>query len=333
LNELKPKKKKMTLSAVIRYVFGLFFLLIGIVSLFDGDSEILPGIFSILIGVVSTPAIADPLESKLNVSPSAPLRVIIVFCLFMAIGATADPVEHTTDSNKVLITAPVTSNNGTTALSVPASTETPEVTPAETPDNKGTLNIVTSPTGAIVTVDGISQGLSPVNGLSVDEGNHIVDLYLSGYNPKTLTVYIKNSDTKTISWTFTPYVDPAPTPVETPEVTQTETPEVTPTETPEVTPTETPEVTPTETPEVTPTEAPPSEPIETQVTASDSPSITTSNTIDTNSGLLYASSESDVYHAAWCGYVKRIKPENLITFNSVQEAEANGYRACKKCGG
>lgn len=309
MNELKPKKKKMTLSAVIRYVFGLFFLLIGIVSLFDGDSEILPGIFSILIGVVSTPAIADPLESKLNVSPSAPLRVIIVFCLFMAIGATADPVEHTTDSNKVLITAPVTSNNGTTALSVPASTETPEVTPAETPDNKGTLNIVTSPTGAIVTVDGISQGLSPVNGLSVDEGNHIVDLYLSGYNPKTLTVYIKNSDTKTISWTFTPYVDPAPTPVETPEVT------------------------PTETPEVTPTEAPPSEPIETQVTASDSPSITTSNTIDTNSGLLYASSESDVYHAAWCGYVKRIKPENLITFNSVQEAEANGYRACKKCGG
>ena len=317
LNELKPKKKKMTLSAVIRYVFGLFFLLIGIVSLFDGDSEILPGIFSILIGVVSTPAIADPLESKLNVSPSAPLRVIIVFCLFMAIGATADPVEHTTDSNKVLITAPVTSNNGTTALSVPASTETP--------DNKGTLNIVTSPTGAIVTVDGISQGLSPVNGLSVDEGNHIVDLYLSGYNPKTLTVYIKNSDTKTISWTFTPYVDPAPTPVETPEVTQTETPEVTPTEAPEVTP--------TETPEVTPTEAPPSEPIETQVTASDSPSITTSNTIDTNSGLLYASSESDVYHAAWCSYVKRIKPENLITFNSVQEAEANGYRACKKCGG
>ncbi|MPM29544.1 hypothetical protein SDC9_76084 [bioreactor metagenome] len=317
MNELKPKKKKITLSAVIRYIFGLFFLLVGIVSLFDGNSEILPGIFSILIGIVSTPAIADPLESKLNVSPSAPLRVIIVFCLFMAIGATADPVEQTTDSNQEFVSAPVTSDNGTTTLSVPASTETSELTTTPeavtTSDNIGILNIITNPTGAIVTVDGVSQGLSPVNDLSVDEGNHVIDLYLSGYNPKTLTVYVMSSDTKTIDWTFTPYVDSSPTE------------------------TKTSEVTPTETPEVTPTETPKSEPAETQVTTSDSESVSTtntgSNTIDTNSELLYASSESDVYHASWCSYVERIKPENLITFDSVQAAEKAGYRACKKCGG
>ena len=58
-----------------------------------------------------------------------------------------------------------------------------------------------------------------------------------------------------------------------------------------------------------------------------------SNTIDKDSKLLYASLKSDVYHSAGCQFVKRIKPENLITFNSQKEAEAAGYRACKVCGG
>ncbi len=93
----------------------------------------------------------------------------------------------------------------------PASTEE---TVMETPDNKGTLDVLTSPTGASVTVDRVSQGSSPVKGLSVDEGKHTVDLYLSGYNPKTLTVYVTSSDTKTIDWNFTPYVEPNPTTTE-----------------------------------------------------------------------------------------------------------------------
>lgn len=95
----------------------------------------------------------------------------------------------------------------------PASTEE---TVKETPDNKGRLDIITSPEGASVTVDGVSQGFSPVKGLSVDEGDHVVDLYLSGYNPITLTVYITSSDTKTISWNFTPYDKLNPTSTETP---------------------------------------------------------------------------------------------------------------------
>jgi len=203
---------------------------------------------------------------------------------------------------------------------MPASTGTPEV--ATTPDNKGAVDIITSPAGATVTVDGVSQGLSPVKGLPVDEGEHDIDLYLSGYNPKTLTVYVTNSKTKTIEWTFTPYVDSSSTETEKSEITETETSEVTGTETPEITPTETPEITPTETPEES----------KAQVTKSNSKS-TTSNTIETDSTLLYASSESNVYHNAGCSYVQRIKPENLITFKSVQEAKAHGYRACKKCGG
>jgi hypothetical protein len=60
---------------------------------------------------------------------------------------------------------------------------------------------------------------------------------------------------------------------------------------------------------------------------------TTSNTINTDSKLIYASSESNKYHSAGCSFVKKIKPENLITFSSRKEAEKAGYEACKKCGG
>lgn len=157
----------------------------------------------------------------------------------------------------------------------------------------------------------------------MDEGNHIVDLYLSGYNAKTLTIYVKNSDTKTINWTFTPDVKLS-------SIT-------------------------TETPEVTPTETSTSESSKEEVATSDSKSstisnttntknasyyenskstsATTSNKTNTDSKLIYASSKSHVYHAAGCKYIQRIKPENLITFSSRKDAEKAGYRACKVCGG
>jgi hypothetical protein len=56
----------------------------------------------------------------------------------------------------------------------------------------------------------------------VDTGNHNVDLYLSGYNAKTLTLDIKNSGTNTIYWTFTPYVHTSSTPASTPTPTPEE---------------------------------------------------------------------------------------------------------------
>lgn len=312
MNGIKLKKKKSISSTLIRYVFGVFFLFSSAVSF---SSSFIAGLLFLLATLIAIPPTAAQLERKFNISMSGNLRFFVVLILVILASFSMPHVDSTTALNNSteVIASPLTSANGGSTIAVPASTETSELTTTPeavtTPDNKGTLDIITNPTGAIVTVDGVSQGLSPVNDLSVDEGNHVIDLYLSGYNPKTLTVYVTNSDTKTIDWTFTPYVDSSSTE------------------------TKTSEVTPTETPEVTPTETPTSEPAETQVTTSDSEPTTTSNTIDTNSGLLYASSESDVYHASWCSYVERIKPENLITFDSVQEAEAAGYRACKKCGG
>jgi hypothetical protein len=108
------------------------------------------------------------------------------------------------------------------------NTTTEETTQTSTHDNKGVLDILTSPTGATVTIDGGYEGLSPMKGLSMNAGTHTVDLDLAGYNAKTLTVHLANSETKEILWTFVPVVNESQTPISTSNPTPTETPQPTP---------------------------------------------------------------------------------------------------------
>jgi hypothetical protein len=124
----KHERTKITIISIIRYIIGLLFLFVGIVSLFDG--EILPGVFSFLIGVILTPAIADHIENKIQMSLPAPLRVIAVFCLLIAMGATADPVEPTEN----IISDPIASetlkvNNSTVESVAPETQEVKADTP------------------------------------------------------------------------------------------------------------------------------------------------------------------------------------------------------------
>lgn len=50
-----------------------------------------------------------------------------------------------------------------------------------------------------------------------------------------------------------------------------------------------------------------------------------------NSGDFCASIESDTYHAVECRYVKKIKRERLVYFQSERDAECLGYEYCKTC--
>jgi len=43
------------------------------------------------------------------------------------------------------------------------------------------------------------------------------------------------------------------------------------------------------------------------------------------------SKNSNIYHYPTCRAAQKIKPENLITFNSVKDAQEKGYRPCKVC--
>ena len=43
------------------------------------------------------------------------------------------------------------------------------------------------------------------------------------------------------------------------------------------------------------------------------------------------SKNSDKYHFPTCRSAQKIKPDNLVTFKSAQEAKAAGYVPCKVC--
>ena len=43
------------------------------------------------------------------------------------------------------------------------------------------------------------------------------------------------------------------------------------------------------------------------------------------------SKNSNKYHYPACRAAKKIKPENLVTFNSAKDAKAAGYVPCKVC--
>ncbi len=43
------------------------------------------------------------------------------------------------------------------------------------------------------------------------------------------------------------------------------------------------------------------------------------------------SKNSNKYHYPTCRYAQKIKPENLVTFNSAKDAQAAGYVPCKVC--
>ncbi|MFC1931887.1 thermonuclease family protein [Chloroflexota bacterium] len=51
----------------------------------------------------------------------------------------------------------------------------------------------------------------------------------------------------------------------------------------------------------------------------------------TTEGMFVGSVNSDVYHYPTCAYAQRIYPENLIWFNSSDDARARGYSPCEVC--
>lgn len=215
--ETVPVKKTNKVIIAIRWLFGILFLLGGLGSL--TSFHIIAGIFYLLASVVSIPPTASVLEEKINFHMSGAVRFLVVFVLIVIAGMTLPHVNTSAAVNNSTnaIAAPPSSASGSEAIIVtpaPTPTPTPVASPTPTPtsDNKGKLDVVTNPSGATVTVDGVSQGLSPIKGSSLDTGTHTVDLYLSGYNAKTLKVDITNANTNTITYDFTPLENPSTTP-------------------------------------------------------------------------------------------------------------------------
>lgn len=55
--------------------------------------------------------------------------------------------------------------------------------------------------------------------------------------------------------------------------------------------------------------------------------------VTSDSGKVVGSKNSTKYHYPWCPGAKQIAPQNLITFNSVEEARGKGYTPAANCKG
>jgi len=80
---------KITLSFILRWILGLFFLLVGFGTALG--NEYFAAMFMILGAFVLIPPISQIIESKLNISLSGTLRLVIVILLFVGFAFATPP--------------------------------------------------------------------------------------------------------------------------------------------------------------------------------------------------------------------------------------------------
>jgi len=68
----------------------------------------------------------------------------------------------------------------------------------------GKISVISVPSGSAVSLDGASQGITPVTLTSVSPGSHTVDLTLAGYKDYQTTVTVTAGQTAPLSVTLTP---------------------------------------------------------------------------------------------------------------------------------
>ena len=137
-------------------------------------------------------------------------------------------------------------------MSVPPATAADNSTSEQT----GSVTVTTVPSGATVSIDGISKGTSPVTESALSSGVlHTISASMDGYNSASRTITLGNGEDTAVALTLEAIPTPTPTATATPTPTPTATPTATatPTPTPTATPTPTPTATPTATATPTPT--------------------------------------------------------------------------------
>ena len=210
MESIKTEKKK-TRNAVIRWFFGILFLLMCFSAIIE--FHIIAGLLFLLAAIIAIPPAATQLERKSNFQMSGIVRFFVVFIIIMfasaALPNTPTATNNTESVNSTnVIAAPPSVVSGDEAIAeselkeVIRSTPVAESNPIN--NNEGKLDILTSPAGATITIDGNSKGLSPLEGVSVDAGTHTVNVYLPGYYPQKEKVEVVSSETKELFYTLIP---------------------------------------------------------------------------------------------------------------------------------
>ncbi|PKL63817.1 MAG: hypothetical protein CVV32_12265 [Methanomicrobiales archaeon HGW-Methanomicrobiales-3] len=106
----------------------------------------------------------------------------------------ADPMGGGTDTPQTTTT--VTPVITTTATTIPATTELPA--------HYGTIAVLSRPAGAMVTLDGVTQGITPITLYSVPAGSHTVLVHLKGYPDYQTSVTVEHGQTVSLDVNLEP---------------------------------------------------------------------------------------------------------------------------------
>ncbi|MDD2613911.1 MAG: DUF4352 domain-containing protein [Methanosarcina sp.] len=103
------KTKKFTISLIVRWLFGIFFILMFIGALLE--KSIIGAILLFLAAIISLPITSQAIEKSLNISLSGALRFVVVILLFaggLAVlpqtetpAAATNDVDVSTESNSI----------------------------------------------------------------------------------------------------------------------------------------------------------------------------------------------------------------------------------------
>jgi len=130
--------------------------------------------------------------------------------------------EPTTEPTKVVTTVPTkepVTERTTEPTKEPTTRQTTIPTTASVP-KVGWITIVSTPSGASVSLDGKTVGVTPITGTEVSAGSHSLRITKEGYEPYEKSVTVSSGEQSAVDATLTEIVTPTKTPTPTPTPTQ-----------------------------------------------------------------------------------------------------------------
>ncbi len=98
---------------------------------------------------------------------------------------------------------PMGGNGGTTETTTPP-TSTITTTTTEKPAEYGIISVISRPSGAMVSRNGIQQGITPITLYSVPAGSHTILVHLKGYPDYQAAVTVENGKTVSLDVNLEP---------------------------------------------------------------------------------------------------------------------------------
>jgi hypothetical protein len=127
-------------------------------------------------------------------------------------GVTLAPVETTKETTKEPTREPTKEPTTEPVITHPVTRETTEPTKTPPGPEVGWVSITSTPSGASVTLDGKSRGMTPLVGIEMGAGiSHEVKISHEGYNTYSTTVRLGNGEQASVDATLIPIPVPEPT--------------------------------------------------------------------------------------------------------------------------